>query len=123
MIFKTVVFLVDKYNQETSEPKGNEENKESDVKINLEETWIVEVMKDDVEGKYKPVVGGFQSEKLTSQFQVKLKTIGEYLFKLQNHPSNPKLCKIKVVENQSLTYLITEEGFLPRVIRIGQNKN
>ena len=106
------MFLVDK--------RKSQSNENNDVVVNWDELFIIEVCGDEViDGKYRPVIGGYQSDKSPDRFLVKFKLTGDYYFKLANHPKNPSLCKIKVVEEQPLSFLITEEGFLPRIIRIG----
>jgi len=109
---KSALFLVDK--------RKSASNENNDIVVNWNELFIIEVCGEEViEGKYRPVVGGFQSDKSPEHFPVKFKLAGVYYFKLANHPKNPPLCKIQVVEEQALSFLLMEEGFLPRIIRIG----
>lgn len=106
------MFLLDK--------RKSTSNENNDIVVNWEEVYIIEVLGDEViDGKYRTVIGGNVSDRSPDRFTVKFKLRGEYYFKLVNHPKNPPLCKIKVVEEIPLSFLITEEGFLPRVIRIG----
>jgi hypothetical protein len=102
--------------------KKSASNENNDIVINWNEVFIIEVIGDDpVDGKYRPVNGGFQSDKSPDRFIVKFKLSGDYYFKMANNPKNPPLCKIRVIEEQPLNFLITEEGFLPRIIRIEEN--
>lgn len=84
---------------------------------------IVQVVNDDIEGKYRPVINGYESGLLNSKYVIKFKLIGEYMFKLQNHPKSPPLLRIKVIEEQPISLVITDDGFLPKTIRIGKNIN
>ena len=112
-LFKSVVFLIDK--------RKSTSNENNDIVVDWNEVYIIEVVGDEaIDGKYRPVCGGNQSDRSPDRFNVKFKLAGDYYFKLVNHPKNPPLCKIRVTEEQPLSFLITEEGFLPRIIRIGK---
>jgi hypothetical protein len=52
---------------------------------------------------------------------VKFKLAGSYYFKLINHPKDPPIMKMTVAEDVPLTFLITENGFMPRIIRIEEH--
>lgn len=80
---------------------------------------MLQVVNDEAEGKYRPVIGGYENSKLSSRCIFKFKLSGEYLFKLVNHPRNPPLLKVKVLPEQPLNIIITDDGFLPRIVQIG----
>ena len=110
-----MAFLTDKRGLTHDVENKDEENEE----FNLEDIYIIQVIQEDVDNKYRQVVGGFHSQKNFDRHLVHFKTLGDYIFKLKNHPANPALCKIKVVDDQNLSFIITEDGFLPKIIRIG----
>lgn len=89
----------------------------------LEECSIVQVINSDESGHvYKPVVGGYKFTRIGDEkVLVKFKLAGDYWFKLTNHPStqNLPLLKVSVVREEPLNLIITDEGFLPKIIRIG----
>ena len=89
----------------------------------LEECSIVQVINSDESGHvYKPVVGGYKFTRIGDEkVLVKFKLAGDYWFKLTNHPStqNLPLLKVSVVPEEPLNLIITDEGFLPKIIRIG----
>ncbi len=91
------------------------------TEVSLDKVYVTQVINDDAEGKYRQVMRGYQSGPLTSKYTIKFKAMGDYIFKLQNHPKNPPVMKIKVVEEQPISVVITDEGFVPRIIRIGLN--
>ena len=86
----------------------------------IEQLSLVQVVNDDIEGKYRPVINGYESGLLNNKYVIKFKLIGEYLFKLQNHPKSPPLARIKVIEEQPISLAITDDGFLPKIIRIDE---
>ena len=83
---------------------------DSDIIKNEEddEIAIVQIINDEVEGQYRPVIGGYHSENMSEKFTVRFKLVGDYYFKLINHPNNPGICKIKIVEEKPLSLLITD---------------
>lgn len=89
-------------------------------KVNLDDVGLMQVIIDDADHKYRTVVGGYNFEKIEQREIVKFKTAGEYYFKLQNHPLNPPPVKIIVQNEQPVTLLITDDGFLPRILNIGK---
>ena len=119
--FKSVIFVVATRRKYKSVPgQEQEETAEQDDEIDsLEQLSLVQVVNDDIEGKYRPVINGYESGLLNNKYVIKFKLIGEYLFKLQNHPKSPPLARIKVIEEQPISLAITDDGFLPKIIRIG----
>jgi hypothetical protein len=100
---------------------SNEELNESDLAV-LEQASILQVVYDDVDNKYYPVINGYETGPLSSNYTLKFKLKGVYLFKLVNHPNNPPPIKIKVLDEQPFLINVTDEGFFPRIIRIGNAK-
>lgn len=102
----------------------NEEQQAStsaDYRSALEDCSLVQVVSSD-DSSYRPVVGGYQYDRIgDAKIVIKFKLSGEYYFKLSNHPSgqNLSVLKVTVLPEQPLNLLITDEGFLPRIIRIG----
>lgn len=90
----------------------------------LEECSIVQVIvSDESSSTYKPVTGGYRYDRIGDEkVLMKFKLAGEYWFKLVNHPSNQNLplLKVLVVPEEPLNLIITDDGFLPRIIRIGR---
>ena len=125
MIWKSVIFVVATRRINKSilgQPDVPNENVGPDELVDaIEQLSIVQVVNDDIEGKYRPVINGYESGLLNMKYVIKFKLVGEYLFKLQNHPKSPPLCRIKVVEEQPISLVITDDGFLPKTIRIGMH--
>ena len=84
-----------------------------------DDVFVLQVIADETEGKFRPVVGGFQSGQLTTRYIVQFRLIGEFLFKLVNHPANPVL-KVKVLAEQPTTIVITDDGFVPKIVKIDE---
>ncbi len=85
---------------------------------------ILQVIDDEIEGKYRHVIGGFNSGKayLKGTVAFNFKLIGEYKFKVNNHPKDPPACIIFVNEEQPIHAQITDDGFQPKFIKIGKFK-
>ena len=117
-----MLFLVDteQNNEEENEDDEEEDQRGRHFNYNQEEVFIIHNTKDN-EGNYRQVVGGLHSERFTDRHLVRFKTVGEYYFQLENHPKKPPICKIRVEEEQPLCFLINEDGFVPRIIRIGKS--
>jgi plastocyanin len=103
---KSVSFLID------SQIERNENNDAID---------IVQVISSDIDGQYRPVVGGYRNQDGHNRLSAKFKLAGDYFFKLLNHPKNPPICKVTIKEEDTLTFIITDNGFMPRVIRIEEH--
>lgn len=86
-----------------------------------DDVFVLQVIADEAEGKFRPVVGGFQSGQLNAntRYVVQFRLVGEFLFKLVNHPSNPVL-KVKVLQEQPTTVVITDDGFVPKIVKIDE---
>jgi len=82
---------------------------------------ILQVVSSDVEGQFRPVVGGYRNQPGQNRLSAKFKLPGDYFFKLLNHPEDPPVCRVIVKEEDVLTFLITDNGFMPRVIRIEEH--
>lgn len=85
----------------------------------LEKASILQVVHDEIDNKYFPVINGYETGPLSSNYTIRFKLKGIYLFKLVNHPNNPPPIKIKVLDEKPLLVNVTEEGFFPRIVRIG----
>lgn len=105
--YKTVLFC----------PKKNNEN------FSFDEISLIQVVYDDKSDNFHTVIGGYHYETIDSKIPVRFKIIGEFLFKLKNHPKNPVPCKINVIEEIPHNVIIGEEGFIPKHIRIGNNQD
>jgi len=107
-------------------PPTNEEDQPVNDELNdrdmalLEKASIIQVVYDEIDNKYYPVINGYETGQLSSNYTVRFKLEGVYLFKLVNHPRNPPIIKIKVLEEQPFSINVTDEGFFPRIIRIGE---
>ena len=88
---------------------------------NNEDIVIVQIVCDEIDNVNRVVVGGYRSKPNSDRLSVKFKLPGDYTFKLYNHAENPPICKIKITEEPPLTFLINDNGFLPRIIRVGKN--
>ena len=102
--------------EETQTVAGELNEKEMSL---LEKASIIQVVYDEVDNKYYPVINGYETGLLSSNYTMKFKLKGIYLFKLINHPNNPPPIKIKVLDEQPIQINITEEGFFPRIVKIG----
>ena len=83
---------------------------------------IVQVIDDDIEGKYRPVIGGFTSGKsaVKGNAVFNFKMIGDFKFKINNHVKDPAPCIISVYEEQPICIQISDDGFKPKYIKIGK---
>ena len=96
-----------------------EEDQVEEIKsVHIKEASIVQMLKDEDEGRLYEVVGGFKSDKLTQPFEIRLKTSGEFYFKLLNHPKVPPLLKVTVLDEEPMSFRITEHGFEQTFIKI-----
>ena len=103
--------------EEVLDNDTNEDPRIRNYKL-TDDVFVLQVIPDETEGKFRPVVGGFQSGPLTTKYVVQFKLVGEFLFKLVNHPLNPVL-KVKVLQEQPTTIVITDDGFVPKIVKIG----
>jgi hypothetical protein len=83
---------------------------------------ILQVIDDDSSGKFRPVIGGFSSGKPSSKGNVafNFKIIGEFKFKIYNHPKDPPPCIISVTDEQPISAQLFDDGFRPKYIKIGK---
>ena len=106
--------------REAEAQKLNEDDNVGDDNQDLlEKASIIQVIHDEIEDKYLPVVGGYVTGQLDANYTIRFKLVGLYLFKLINHPRDPPPIKIKVSEEQPLLIDITDQGFFPRIVKIG----
>ena len=97
-----------------------DEEDETENSKSLESVQLVQVVPEDGDGKCRPVIGGYESSNLNEKYTITLKHVGEYLFKLLNHPANPPMLRITVVPEQPTSILITDDGFMPKIIQIDE---
>lgn len=96
--------------------------KKSNENFSFDKISLTQVVNDDKSDDFRSVIGGYHFETIDSKIPVKFKTIGEFLFKLKNHPNNPAPCKINVIEEIPHNVVLGEEGFIPKHLKIGKNK-
>lgn len=114
MLFQTIVFTW--FNEQTTA-----ENENSSEIQNKSTYSVIQVIEDDIEGRYRPVIGGFNSGKPTikASYAINFKLMGEYKFKIKNHPKDPLPFTVNVIEEQPINAQITDDGFYPKFIKIG----
>ncbi|CAF0781764.1 unnamed protein product [Brachionus calyciflorus] len=98
-------------------------SKKKTENFSYENIGLVQVVPDDNGENFRPVVGGYIFEQLDAKITLKFKVIGEFLFKLKNHPSNPAPCKVKVVHEVPLNASIADDGFHPKIIKIDEGQS
>ncbi|RNA39086.1 hypothetical protein BpHYR1_016858, partial [Brachionus plicatilis] len=94
--------------------------KKSSEHLSFEKIGLIQVVNDDSGNNLHPVVGGYHYESVDTKIAIKFRIIGEFLFKLIDHPSNYVTCKIKVFEERPLNVIIGEEGFQPKSLKIDE---
>ena len=118
--FKSVIFSIVSRKKVTNKSDELSDSKNiDDDEFSVESASIIQVVMDDMEGKFRPVINGYKPERMNNKAIIKFRITGEYLFQLEDHPKNPPPVKIKVVEEQPLSLMISDDGFLPRIVRIG----
>jgi hypothetical protein len=100
------------------------DNQNADTTVNEQQSTpysIVQVIDDDAEGKFRPVIGGYDSGSLSTndKYYVAFKLQGTFKFKIRNHPKDPPPLVINVFEEEPVLVQISDSGFSPRFIKIG----
>jgi hypothetical protein len=86
---------------------------------------IVQVIDDDVEGKFRPVIGGYDSgnQSTNEKYHVAFKLQGTFKFKIRKHPKDPPALVVNVFEEQPVLVQLNDNGFSPIFIKIGTKNN
>ncbi len=109
----------------TKKKTGEEEEKsgsKSSYKLELTNVTLMQVVSDDFDNSYRPVIGGYQFANMDSRQVIKFKAVGQYMFVAHNTDSS-NFCppiRIKVLDEQPIALLVNDDGFLPKVIRIDE---
>lgn len=107
-------------NKKSTDPTDDKKAQFSMPLGNVSLQQVVEDV-DEESGSYRPVIGGYQCKNVTSRVTIKFKVAGEYMFVAASGDNSSQYSppiKIIVVEEQPVSLLVNEEGFLPKIIRV-----
>ena len=83
---------------------------------------LLQVVPDDADGSFRPVIGGYKYDQIDGRVIVKFKAVGQYTFIVMNTDQtnySPPI-RVSVELEQPWQLLITDEGFMPKIIRIDE---
>jgi hypothetical protein len=105
---------------ENSDEEGDNKTKAA-YRLDLDKKiTIMQVVRDDVDHTYRQAVGGHKFVDMDSRVIVKFRAVGQYTFVAFNTETSnysPPL-RVQVLEEQPISLLINDDGFLPKIIRV-----